>query len=48
MNRTRSKKYVCESHTRMTVVRIDFKNTERKSKEDMFEEQNEGKERNPS
>ena len=25
MNRTRSKKYVCESHTRMTVVRIDFK-----------------------
>ena len=48
MNRTRSKKYVCESDTRMTVVRIDFKKTERKSKEDMFKEQKEGKERNPS
>lgn len=30
MNRTRSKKYVCESDTRMTVVRIDFKKNVKK------------------
>ena len=50
MNRTRSKKYVCESDTRMTVVLKNRfqKQTKRKSKEDMFKEQKEGKERNPS
>ena len=30
MNRTRSKKYFCESDTRMTVVRIDFKKNVKK------------------
>ena len=30
MNRTSSKKYVCESDTRMTVVRIDFKKNVKK------------------
>ena len=32
MNRTSSKKYVCESDTRMTVVRIDFKKKRKESR----------------